>query len=332
MLCTEYKAFGMPKIKYQFNPKSLTIERVKVTLRDKLKRLMWVVSSGTVFAAVLLVVAYNFLDSPKEKMLKRELEQYKFQYNLMNNRISRIQKVLTDLQQRDDNVYRVIFEAEPISPEVRKAGYGGSERYNNLEGFNNSDIIINTAKKLDEISSQLVVQSKSFDEVFHLVKNKEKMLACIPAIQPLTHRTMHGIGSHFGYRIDPFYKVTKLHSGIDFSASTGTRVYATGNGVISQAGWDGGYGNLIVINHGYSYTTAYAHLSRIDVKNGQLIKRGQEIGLVGSTGKSTASHLHYEVRKDGRAINPINYFFNDITPAEYDLMIRLSQLPSQTMD
>jgi murein DD-endopeptidase MepM/ murein hydrolase activator NlpD len=328
----EFKAFGMPKIKYQFNPKSLTIERVSITLKDKLKRLMWVFSSGLVFAAALLVVAYNFLDSPKEKMLKRELDQYQFQYNIMNNRIARVQKVMTDLQQRDDNVYRAIFEAEPISPDVRKAGYGGSERYNSLQGLDNSDVIINTAKKLDEITSEMVVQSKSFDQVFNLVKNKEKMLACIPAIQPLTHRTMKGIGSHFGYRIDPFYKVTKLHSGIDFSAATGTKVYATGDGVVNQAGWDGGYGNLIVINHGFSYMTAYGHLSRIGVKNGQVVKRGQVIGYVGSTGKSTASHLHYEVRKDGHAINPINYFFNDITPAEYDLMIRLSQLPSQTMD
>ncbi len=293
---------------------------------------MWVFSSGLVFAAVLLVVAYNFLDSPKEKMLKRELDQYQFQYNVMNNRIARVQKVMTDLQQRDDNVYRAIFEAEPISPDVRKAGYGGSERYNSLQGLDNSDIIINTAKKLDEITSEMVVQSKSFDQVFSLVKNKEKMLACIPAIQPLTHRTMKGIGSHFGYRIDPFYKVMKLHSGIDFSAATGTKVYATGDGVVNQAGWEGGYGNLIVINHGYSYSTAYGHLSRIGVKMGQVVKRGQVIGYVGSTGKSTASHLHYEVRKDGHAINPINYFFNDITPAEYDQMIRLSQLPSQTMD
>ena len=224
------------------------------------------------------------------------------------------------------------FEAEPISDEVRKVGYGGTERYNNLEGLNNSEVLINTNKKLDEITSQMVVQSKSFDQVFQMVKNKEKMLACIPAIQPLTHRTMHGIGSHFGYRIDPFYKVTKLHSGIDFSAATGTRVYATGNGVVNIAGWEGGYGNLIVINHGYSYSTAYGHLSRLGVRVGQIIKRGQVIGFVGSTGKSTASHLHYEVRKDGKAINPINYFFNDITPAEYDMMIRLSQLPSQTMD
>jgi len=332
MAPTESKAFGMPKIKYQFNPKSLTIERVRITLRDKLKRLMWVVSSGTVFAAVMLVVAYNFLDSPKEKILKRELDQYQFQYNVMNNRMDRVQKVLTDLQHRDDNVYRAIFEAEPISDEVRKAGYGGTERYKNLEGLNNSELIINTTKKLDEITSQMVVQSKSFDQVFNLVKGKEKMLACIPAVEPLTHRTMKGIGSHFGYRIDPFYKVMKLHSGIDFSAATGTKVYATGDGVVNQAGWEGGYGNLIVINHGFSYMSAYGHLSRIGVKIGQIVKRGQVIGYVGSTGKSTASHLHYEVRKNGKAINPINYFFNDITAAEYDLMIRLSQLPSQTMD
>lgn len=322
----------MPKTKYQFNTKSLTIERVQVTLRDKLKRLMWVASSGTVFAAVLLVFAYNFLDSPKEKMQKRELEQYKFQYKVMNNRIGRLQKVLTEMQERDDNVYRVIFEAEPIPSETRKEVLGGIDRYSAFEGFDNAEIISNTAKKLNSITTQMVVQSKSYDQVYNLAKNKEKMLASIPAIQPLTHQSLKSIGSHFGYRVDPFYKVTKFHSGIDMCAATGTRVYATGDGVVSQAGWEGGYGNLIVINHGFSYSTAYGHLSRIGVKNGQLVKRGQVIGFVGSTGKSTAPHLHYEVRKSGTAINPIHYFFNDITPAEYLMLIRLSDLPSQTMD
>ncbi len=322
----------MPKIKYQFNTKSLKIERVHVTLKDKLKRFMWVISSGAVFAAVFMVLAYNFLDSPKGRMQKREIDQYKFQYKIMNNRIAKLQKVLTEMQERDDNVYRVIFEAEPIPSETRKEVLGGVDRYSAFEGVNNAEIITNTAKKLDLIMTQMVVQSKSYDQVYNLAKNKEKMLASIPAIQPLTHQTLKSIGSHFGYRVDPFYKVTKFHSGIDLCAATGTRVYVTGDGVVSQTGWAGGYGNLIVINHGYSYQTYYGHLSRIGVRTGQVVKRGQVIGYVGSTGKSTAPHLHYEVRKSGTPINPIHYFFNDITPAEYLNLIRLSDVPSQTMD
>jgi murein DD-endopeptidase MepM/ murein hydrolase activator NlpD len=228
----------------------------------------------------------------------------------------------------------VIFEAEPIPGSIREAGIGGVDRYEKVKGYKNSDLIIETEKKMDNILGKLYVQSKSFDEVFDLAKNKERMLVSIPAIQPVSNKDLRRIGSYFGTRMDPFYKVRKFHEGMDFSAPIGTEVYATGNGTIEMAGHDdgGGYGNEIIIDHGYSYKTVYAHLSRIFVKPGQKILRGQIIGYVGNTGKSTSPHLHYEVRKNGVPINPIYFFFNDISAEQYQMMLDLSSRPSQTMD
>jgi murein DD-endopeptidase MepM/ murein hydrolase activator NlpD len=323
----------MAKIKYQYNTKSLKIERVQVTMKERVKRIASSMAFGLVFGVVVIVLAYNFISSPREKVLKYELEQYKLQYKIMNDRMDKVQKVLADVQDRDDNIYRVIFEAEPVPSEVRKAGFGGSDRYEQLERITNSEIVVNTAKRLDEITSQLVVQSKSYDEVFKLAKNKEKLIASIPAIQPVDFHDLRRIGSLFGYRTDPFYKVTKFHEGIDFTAAIGTPIYATGDGVVELAEYNsGGYGNEIMINHGFSYETRYAHLSKIKVKVGQHVKRGEIIGLMGNTGKSTAPHCHYEVHKAGVPMNPIYFFFNDITPAEYQAMLELSTAPSQTLD
>jgi murein DD-endopeptidase MepM/ murein hydrolase activator NlpD len=322
----------MAKIRYQFNTKSLKIERVQVSFRERMKRLLSSLAFGLVFGAVVIVLLYNFVSSPRERILKNELEQYKLQFKILNDRFSRTQAVLDDLQDRDDNIYRVIFEADPIPSEVRKAGYGGSERYARLSGVSNSDIIASTTKKLDMITSQMVVQSRSYDDVFKLAKNKEKIIASIPAIQPVDFHDLRRIGSYFGYRTDPFYKVSKFHEGMDFTAAIGTPAYATGDGVVSLAEYSSGYGNKIVINHGFGYETVYAHLSRIKVKVGQRVTRGEVIGLVGNTGKSTAPHLHYEVHKNGQPINPIYFFFNDITPKEYQAMIEQSSQPSQTMD
>ncbi len=323
----------MAKIRYQYNTNSLKIEKVQVTMKERIKRIASSMAFGLVFGVVVIVLAYNFMRSPREKVLLNELEQYKLQYKIMNDRMDKVQKVLADVQDRDDNIYRVIFEAEPIPSEVRKAGFGGVDRYEHLEGLANSKIIVNTAKRLDEITSQLVVQSKSYDAVFKLAKNKEKLVASIPAIQPVDFHDLRRIGSLFGYRTDPFYKVIKFHEGIDFAAAVGTPIYATGDGIVSEAEYNsGGYGNKIIINHGYSYETVYAHLSKIKVRVGQRIKRGEIIGLMGNTGKSTAPHLHYEVHKAGVPMNPIYFFFNDITPAEYQAMIEMSSKPSQTLD
>lgn len=323
----------MAKIRYQFNTKSLKIERVQVSFRERLRRWLSSLAFGLVFGVIVVVLAFNFFSSPRERALKNELEAYKLQFKILNDRLNNLQVVLDDLQDRDDNIYRVIFEAEPIPSSVRKAGYGGTDRYAKLSGVSNSEIIQNTAKKLDMITSQIYVQSKSFDEVFNLAKNKEKVIASIPAIQPVNFHDLRRIGSYFGYRTDPFYKVTKFHEGIDFTAAIGTPVYATGDGVVTEAEYNrGGYGMCIKINHGYSYETFYAHLSRMKVRVGQKVTRGEIIGFVGNSGKSTAPHLHYEVHKGGQPINPVYFFFNDITPQEYQAMIEQSSRPSQTLD
>ncbi|MGE5424578.1 MAG: M23 family metallopeptidase [Syntrophothermus sp.] len=323
----------MSKVKYKFNKASLTFDRVQTTVRKRLFYFFTHLSTGVVFAAVVLVVAYNFLDSPKEKAQKRELEQMKLQYTMLNDQLERVTRILKDLQDRDDNIYRVIFEAEPIPSSIRTAGIGGVDRYEKLKGYKNSDLIIESEKKMDRILGQLYVQSKSFDEVFNLAKNKEKMLMCIPAIQPVNNSDLKRIGSMFGTRMDPFYKVRKFHEGMDFSASIGTEIYATGNGTVVLAGTAyAGYGNEIVMDHGYGYQTVYAHLSKIFVKPGQKILRGQIIGYVGNTGKSTSPHLHYEVRKNGIAMNPMYFFFNDLTPDQYKQMLDISSRPSQAMD
>jgi murein DD-endopeptidase MepM/ murein hydrolase activator NlpD len=323
----------MSKIKYRFNKKSLTFDRVHTTFRKRLLYFFTHLSSGVVFSAVVLVIAYNLVDSPKEKAQKREIDQLVLQYKILNDQLDRATAILKDLEDRDDNIYRVIFEAEPIPGPVREAGIGGIDRYEKLKGYTNSEIMTESSKKMDKILGQLYVQSKSFDEVFSLAKNKEKMLASIPAIQPVNNKDLRRVGSHFGMRIDPFYKVRKFHEGIDFTAPVGTEIYATGNGTVVDAGRNqGGYGNEIVIDHGYSYQTIYAHLSRIFVRPGQKVLRGQVIGYVGNTGKSTSPHLHYEVRKNGIAVNPIYFFFNDLTPAQFEAMLAMSAEPSQTMD
>jgi len=323
----------MSKVKYRFNKHSLTFDKVQTTIRKRLLVFLSHISTGVVFAAVILVIVYNFVDSPKEKTQKRELAQLQLQYDILNDQLANFTKVLRDLQERDDNIYRVIFESEPIPSTIRNAGIGGIDRYEKLKGYSNSDIIIETYKKMDQIKGQLYVQSKSLDEVFTMAKNKENMLASIPAIQPVSNKDLTRIGSYFGTRMDPFYKVKKFHEGVDFTAPTGTEIYATGNGVITQATRNfGGYGNEVIIDHGYSYSTRYAHLSKILVRPGEHFKRGQVIGLVGNTGKSTAPHLHYEIRKNDLAVNPIYFFYNDISPEQFEKMLELSANPSQSMD
>ncbi len=323
----------MSKVKYKFNKKSLQFEVVKHNFKTRLLKVLSYLATGAVFSTVVIFFAYTFLDSPKEKILKREIAQYQEQFQMINERIEQYDAVLTELADRDDNIYRVIFEAEPVSNAVRKAGFGGTDRYSKLEGYNNSTIIVNTVKKLDKIHSQLVVQSKSFDEVFDLAKRKTEMLACIPAIQPVNNKDLKRLSSYYGYRTDPIYKVRKFHPGIDFSAPTGTAIYSTGDGVVKEiSNSRTGYGNTLVIDHGYGYQTMYAHLHQFKVKQGEKVKRGQLIATIGNTGKSTAPHLHYEIWKNGNKINPVYYFFNDLTPGEYETVLDLSSRQSQSMD
>jgi len=323
----------MAKEKYFFNPTTLKYERIKRPLAKTLGRILLWFSGAFVFAVFVLFMAYSIFDSPKEKLLKRELDQMSFHYEILNDKLDHLIVVLDEIQDRDDNIYRVIFESEPIPSAVRKAGFGGADRYAKLEGYRNSDVLIETTQKLDRITSQLVVQSKSFDEVFDMAKNKAEFLSSMPAIQPINNKDLRRLSSFFGYRMDPFYKVMKFHEGVDFSAPVGTDIYATGNGVvveIEKSKWS--YGNSVLLDHGFGFETFYSHCNEIYVKKGQKVVRGQVIATVGNTGKSTAPHLHYEVRKNGRPIDPINYFFNDITPEEYELILERSEKPSQAMD
>jgi murein DD-endopeptidase MepM/ murein hydrolase activator NlpD len=323
----------MPKAKYYFNTNSLKYEKVVIPWGKRILRVLGFVATAIVFSVVIVAIAYAYLDSPKEKQLKREISQLTLQYEILQQRFEHVDNVLRDIQHRDDNIYRVIFEAEPIPATVRKAGYGGVNRYKALEGMENSEMIINTARKLDELTKQLYVQSKSFDEIVELAKDKSHMLASIPAIQPVSNKDLTRIASGFGYRIHPIYKTSKMHEGIDFTAPIGTDIYAAGNGTIKEVVYgDRGYGNYVLISHGFGYETLYAHMSKVNARAGQKVKRGDVIGNVGSTGASTAPHLHYEVIKQGTKINPINFFYNDLTPEEYEKMIEISSQSNQSFD
>ena len=323
----------MARKKYIFNPQTLEYEEYKTSRKKRFWSVVLYLLSTSVSAFVIVLLIQNFFGSPTERMQSREIEYLKLQFDIMNDKIDNLDLLLAELEDRDDNIYRMIFEAEPIPSSVRKAGYGGSNRYLALDGYVNSEMVVNTAKRIEVLSSQLYVQSKSFDEIYNMAKNKSEMLSCIPAIMPVKGTDIYRISSHYGHRTDPFYKVTKFHGGIDFSGPVGTGIYATGDGVVSKVEKNkSGYGNNIIVDHGYGYKTRYAHLHSFSVKKGDKVKRGQEIGKMGNTGKSTAPHLHYEVITNNKAINPINFFYNDITPEEYDKILELSQLPSQTMD
>ncbi len=323
----------MPKVKYYFNTHSLKYEKVVTSLWKKFLRLFTFLAVASVFASVIVFFAYTYFDSPKEKQLKREISELSLQYDVISQRLDNVLGVLADLQGRDDNIYRVIFEAEPIPQSIRNAGYGGVNKYKSLEGFESSDLMIDVTRKLDRISKQLYIQSKSFDEIFRFAKNKTQMMACIPAILPISYKKLQAIASGFGYRIDPIYKTTKMHTGMDFSAPIGTPIYATGNGMIQSAEYDkGGYGYCVVINHGYGYQTLYGHMSRMNTYPGQKITRGDIIGYIGSTGKSTGPHVHYEVIKGGEKINPVNFYYSDLTPAEYDKILEIASQSNQSFD
>lgn len=315
------------KIKYKFNHELLSYDVVRMTLGKKLLGFLPFVLSSIVLAFILYFFVFSVVfDSPKERKLKRELNQMLAQYDVLNREMQQAKDVLKDIQFRDDNIYRTIFEADPISPSVRNAGFGGVNRYSDLAGYEYSDIVIESKEKLDILLKQLYVQSKSYDEVSELAMNKEKYLRCVPAIQPILNKDLTRIASYFGWRNDPVYKGTKkMHEGIDFSAQLGTDVFSTGDGVVEEVKYSRrGYGNQIIINHGFGYKSRYAHLYAIDVKEGQQIQRGEIIGRVGNTGKSVGPHLHYEVLKNNKAVDPINYFYQDLSPEEYDAMIEMS--------
>ncbi|MBT7896330.1 MAG: M23 family metallopeptidase [Flavobacteriales bacterium] len=323
----------MAKIKYYYDTKTLSYKRIKLSKLEKTKRYLSFFFSSICFSIVIIVLFFKFFDSPKEKKLKNEITNLISQYKVIDDNMKQIEIVLDDIQLRDDNVYRTIFEADPIPNSIRKQGFGGVNRYKKLEGYSNSKIIINTTKKINQLTKQLYLQSKSFDEIINLAINKTEMLSSIPAIQPVSNKDLSRMASGYGYRIHPIYKTRKLHTGMDFSAKVGTEIYATGEGTISKVRRSKrGYGNHVKINHGFGYETLYAHMSKYIVKRGQKVKRGEVIGYVGNTGTSVAPHLHYEVHKDKRKINPVNFYYNDLNPEEYEKMLEIASQSNQSFD
>lgn len=325
----------MSKVKYYYDSETLSYRKIEP---KKGRRLGIFLLSllGTLLSGFLLLLVYLNLpnvETPKERELKRELAQMELQYQLLNRKMDQAEMVLEDLAERDNHLYRAYFEANPIPDEQRKAGFGGVNRYRDLEGFDNSKLIINTSKRLDILTKQIVVQSKSLDEVADLAADKEKLLQAIPAIQPVKNEDLTRMASGFGYRRDPFTKARKFHWGMDFTAPRGTPVYASGDGVVVRADNRAtGYGRHIRIDHGYGYVSLYAHLFKYNVRQGQRVKRGDLIGFVGSTGRSEAPHLHYEIFKDEQRINPINFYYGNLTAEEFAEMLEQAQQENQSLD
>jgi murein DD-endopeptidase MepM/ murein hydrolase activator NlpD len=325
----------MAKVKYYYDQESLSYRQIEVKNRRKVRNVFAFILASALFGVIglLLLLSSPALSTPTEISQARELENYKLHFEQLQRKMQQVEEVMDHLQERDNQIYRVVFETNPISEDVRKAGFGGANRYNNLEGFANSDIIISTTKRLDILSKQMVIQSKSFDEVQRLALEKEKLLAAIPSIQPIANDDLTRMASGFGWRTDPFTKARRRHKGMDFTATSGTPIYATSDGVIKRADARAlGYGKHIRVDHGFGYVTLYAHLSAYNVKRGQRVKRGDIIGYVGNTGRSQAPHLHYEIQKDGKAVNPINFYSGDLNPDEFEAMLEAANRENQSLD
>ncbi|MCG2419737.1 M23 family metallopeptidase [Aequorivita sp. F47161] len=325
----------MSKVKYYYDSETLSYRKIE---RKKGRRLKIFILSllGMFLSGFLLLLVYLNLpavQTPKELALQRELHNMELQFELLNKKIEQAQAVLAEVEERDNNLYRVYFESNPIPEEQRRAGFGGINRYKDLEGFDNSKLIVNTTRNLDVLTKQIVIQSKSLDEIAKLAEEKEKLLAAIPAIQPVKNEDLTRMASGYGYRTDPFTKARKFHYGMDFTAPRGTPVYATGDGKVTRADNRAtGYGNHVVIDHGYGYESLYGHLYKYNVRAGQKVQRGDIIGFVGSTGRSEAPHCHYEVSKDGERINPINFYYGSLTAEEFADILKKSQEENQSLD
>lgn len=326
------KLFKSRNTYYRYNPKTLDYERVYPSIKDRIFSVLRHLSTGVAFGIATFFVMIYIVDSPTESQLRKKNRLLQTQYEVLDLRLNNALEILDDIQQRDENLYRAIFQAESIPESVRKSGYGGTNRYKHLLEASNSELVVSTTRKMDMLRKQLYIQSNSFEELIKMGQNQKERNQCIPAIQPISNKDLKQTASGYGMRIDPIYRTPRFHSGMDFSAKTGTDVYATGNGKVTMAGWKQGYGNCIVINHGYGFQTLYGHLSKYKVRVGQKVKRGEVIGEVGNTGKSTGSHLHYEVLVRGKHDNPSKYYYMDLTPEEYDRMIQIAENHGQVMD
>lgn len=323
----------MKKIKYYYNTNSLRYEKLETPLRVTLLRVLGFISAAIVTAIIIVSIAYKYFPSANEKLLRQENDKLIQQYLVLDEKTRKLQQQMTDLEKRDNDIYRTIFEANPIPDSVRLKEMAQQKEIQLVMSMNSIELENSITNTINNLTLRMAFQEKSFAQITNLIKNKEELLASTPAIQPVSNSDLKRMASGFGYRIDPVYKTVKYHAGLDFSAPQGTPIYATANGVVRTAGNLGnGFGNHVVINHGYGYETLYGHMFRVKVSNGQRVKRGEIIGWVGSTGKSTGPHCHYEVHKNGRPIDPVYFFYNDLTPEQFDRMLKLAAASNQSFD
>jgi murein DD-endopeptidase MepM/ murein hydrolase activator NlpD len=323
----------LKKVKYFYNTHTLRYEKLTVPLRVKLLRVFGFIATSVVTAAIIVWFGFRYIGSPNEKILRHQLENYQDNYTLMNHRIQQLQQQMAELEKRDNDVYRAIFEAKPVPDSARAKQIEKSEELAHIQEMNDNQLIKSMIGQLNNLFARASFQNKSFAEIDEMIKNKQKLLASIPAIQPISNKSLTAIASGFGTRIDPVYKVAKFHAGLDFAAPQGTPIYATADGRVETANVDnGGYGKHVVIDHGYGYKTVYGHMVKIKAHEGEKVKRGEVIGWVGSTGKSTGPHCHYEVHKNGNPVDPVYFFYNDLTPEQFDRLVKLAGVSNQSFD
>jgi hypothetical protein len=323
----------MKKIKYFFNTHTLRFEKVEVPLRVLLLKTIGFILASIVTAIIIVILIFQYIDSPKEKLLRQQNDAYRENYSVLQERVKQLELQLTELEVRDNDVYRSIFEADPIPDSARVKEMEAKKEVRLIQNLSNTELINNMIGQLNKLILRAAYQETSYVEITNMVKNKEKLLKAIPAIQPVANKNLNRIGGSFGYRVDPVYKDIRFHQGLDFTAPSGTPIYATADGVVQAAGFStDGYGNKVVINHGYGYQTLYGHMVRVKAKVGQTVKRGEVIGYIGSTGKSTGPHCHYEVIKKGIKVDPVYYFYNDLTPEQFDRLLKAAANNKQSLD
>jgi murein DD-endopeptidase MepM/ murein hydrolase activator NlpD len=323
----------MKKIKYYYNTSSLRYEKLETPLRVRLLRIFGFVAAAFVTAALISFVAFRFVGSPNEKILRAQNSNLRYRYKELNERAKAMQQEMDELEKRDNNVYRAIFEANPIPDSARANALEKEKEITFVENMRDNELVTSILDLLKNLSSRMSVQNKSYNEIDGLLKNKEQLLSHTPAIQPVSNKDLSRVASGFGYRVDPVYKTVKFHAGLDFAAPQGTPIYATADGIVVTAGNTGnGYGNHVVINHGYGYETLFGHMVKVKVAAGNSVKRGQVIGWVGSTGKSTGPHCHYEVHKNGVKMDPVYFFYNDLSPEQFDRLLKKAAASNQSFD
>ncbi len=323
----------MKKVKYYYNTHTLRYEKIETPFEIKLLRIFGFFAAILVTSIIIVAIAFQFIDSPKEILLEQQNQSMSENYGILKQKVQQLEIQMQELEKRDNTVYRSIFEAPPIPDSVRLKKMQKNKELNLLQTMDENALVSSLTTQLNQLTLRVSYQNSSLNEIVGMIRDKEKLMSAIPAIQPVSNKNLNHIASGFGYRIDPIYKISKFHAGLDFAAPQGTPIYATADGKVKVAEYNaGGYGNHVVINHGFGYESLYGHMVRIKAKVGQKVKRGEVIGYVGSTGKSTGPHCHYEVHKDGQPVDPVYYFYNDLTPEQYDQLLKLAAQSNQSFD